>query len=188
MPTEIFQNIFNFRFHFYSYLPFGPFHSAARQSERGQVWDIINMRRMHIFVNCVKYHEYEDDVKYFLKWFTFQPVSPSYCSPDPVTGNLPFDCIDIIDVRESYRVVRDFCHLVNESKLCSIFKRFRFGFHQTLRDTEGKYVTSFESNWTIEIFRNNFLLKIDWIKVSPAIVVVFERVMSFLGTNLNTFK
>merc|ERR1712037_365918 len=23
---------------------------------------------------------------------------PSYCSPDPVTGNLPFDCIDIIDV------------------------------------------------------------------------------------------
>ena len=52
-------------------------------------------------VKCMKYHEYEDDVKYFLKWFTFQPVSPSYCSPDPVTGNLPFDCIDIIDVRES---------------------------------------------------------------------------------------
>ena len=142
--------------------------SAATQSDRGQVWDIMNMRRMHfcftIFtvkhsaaVKCVKYHEYEDDAKYLLKWFTFQPVSPSYCSPDPVTGNLPFDCIDIIDVRESYRFVRDFCHLFNEIKLCWIFKCFRFGFHQTLRDSGGKYMTSFESNWTIEIFRNNFV-------------------------------
>ena len=140
--------------------------SAARQSDRGQVWDIMNMRRMHFLfynihfsaaVKCVKYHEYEDDAKYLLKWFTFQPVSPSYCSPDPVTGNLPFDCIDIIDVRESYRFVRDFCHLVNEIKLCWIFKCFRFGFHQTLRDSGGKYMTSFESNWTIEIFRNNFV-------------------------------
>ena len=126
-------------------------------------------------VKCMKYHEYEDDAKYFLRWFTFQPVSPSYCSPDPVTGNLPFDCIDIIDVRESYRVVRDFCHLVNESKLCSLFKRFRFGFHQTLRDTGGNYVISFQLNWTIEIFRNNFLLKIDWIKVSTSYCCCFQE-------------
>merc|ERR1719381_268148 len=30
---------------------------------------------------------------------TVAVAQPSYCDPDPVTGNLPFDCIDIIDVR-----------------------------------------------------------------------------------------
>ena len=77
---------------------------------------------------------------------------------------------------------------LNESKLCSISKRFRFGFHQTLRDTEGKYVTSFESNWTIEIFRNNFLLKIDWIKVSTSYCCCFRESDEFFGDKPEQFQ
>ena len=44
-------------------------------------------------------------VPFFGSPFLPTTSSPNYCNPDPVTGNLPFDCVDIIEVRLGGRIM-----------------------------------------------------------------------------------